>query len=194
MAGDTKAPAAKTGTLLERVLEISHQSVDHCYNCGKCTAGCPVAYAMDIPPQQMMRMVQLDEKERALKANTIWVCASCETCSARCPMEVQVAEVMDALRRMAVEEDYPVPSDAKAMRVFHNEFLSGIKMMGRLNEHVLLGMYKLKTGKFVDDIGLGIRLFGKNKIRPWHFAKIKNTGDMAKLFEAALSAGEDDDH
>jgi heterodisulfide reductase subunit C len=190
MAHDTKAAPAGEKTLLGQVLGISGVHVEHCYQCGKCTAGCPVAYEMEIPPQQMMRMVQLNLKDRALKANTVWVCASCETCSTRCPMEVKVADVMDALRRIAIEEGAPAPAEGRTMSVFHQEFLEGVKRWGRLNEHELIGMYKLKTGKFLDDVGLGIRLFGKQKIRPWHFAKIRRTEEMAKLFEAALTPEE----
>ena len=192
MAEDTQAPQEAAPALLERVLELSGEQVENCYNCGKCTAGCPVAFEMDLPPQQMMRMVQLNQKDRAMRANTMWVCASCETCSARCPMDIAVAEVIDALRRIAVEENVPVPPDARTMRVFHREFVDCIRRWGRLNEHELIGMYKLKTGKLVDDIGLGIRLFGKQKIKPWHFDKIRRTEQMAKLFEAALSSGEEE--
>ncbi|MBM3474375.1 MAG: heterodisulfide reductase subunit C [Armatimonadetes bacterium] len=189
MADDKKAEK----TLLGQVLALSGVHVENCYQCGKCTAGCPVAFEMEIPPQQMMRMVQLNLKDRALNANTVWVCASCETCSARCPMDVKVADVMDALRRIAIEEGVPAPAEARTMAVFHREFLGGIRRWGRLNEHELIGLYKLHTGKFMDDVGLGIRLFGKQKIRPWHFQKVKRTEDMARLFEAALS-GEKDGH
>lgn len=174
-------------TLLEQVRKISGVRVEHCNQCGKCTAGCPVAFEMEVPPQQMMRLVQLNLKERAFRANTVWVCASCETCSARCPMEVKVADVMDALRRLIIEEGIPVPPEGRTMSVFHREFLEGIKRWGRLNEHELIALYKLKTGRLLEDVGLGIRLFGKQKIRPWHFQRIRDPADMARLFEAALS-------
>jgi len=191
MAGHDATVVAKPDTLLQRVLEISGEHVENCYNCGKCTAGCPVAFEMEIPPQQMMRMVQLDVKDRALQANTIWICASCETCSSRCPMEVGVAEVMDALRRIAIEEGVRAPGEARPMQVFHREFLNCLKRWGRLNEYELIGFYKLMTGKLLDDVGLGIRLFGKQKIRPWHLARVKNGRQIEKLFEAALTK---DDH
>jgi heterodisulfide reductase subunit C len=194
MAEDAKTADAgtKKTTLLEQVLQISGEQVENCYNCGKCTAGCPVASEMELPPQQMMRMVQLNMRDRAIRANTMWICASCETCSARCPMEVGVAQVMDALRRIAVEEGVKPPPEARTMRVFHQEFLGCLRRWGRVNEHELIGMYKMKTGQLLDDIGLGIRLFGKQKIKPWHLDRVRRTEQMAKLFEAALNP--EDDH
>ncbi len=193
MGEDPKAldQDADEPALLDRVLEISGEHVENCYNCGKCTAGCPIAFEMELPPQQMMRMVQLNLKDRALKANTMWICSSCETCSTRCPMEVGVAEVMDALRRIAVEEGVKPPEEASTMRVFHLEFLNCLRRWGRVNEHELIGMYKMKTGRLLDDVGLGIRLFGKQKIKPWHLDRIRRTEQMAKLFEAALNPEEE---
>jgi len=193
MGDDPKAGETETKepTLLERVLRISGEHVENCYNCGKCTAGCPIAFEMELHPQQMMRMVQLDMTDRALKANTMWLCSACETCSTRCPMEVGVAEVMDALRRMALEQGVKPPAEARSMRVFHQEFLNCLKRWGRVNEHELIGMYKMKTGELLDDVGLGIRLFGKQKIKPWHMDRVRRTEQMAKLFEAALNPEED---
>jgi len=103
-------------------------------------------------------------------------------------MDVKVADVMDALRRIAIEEGISAPPDGRTMSVFHREFLDGIRRWGRLNEHELIALYKLKTGRLLDDVGLGIRLFGKQKIRPWHFQRIRRTAEMQKLFDAVLRA------
>src|SRR5208282_717492 len=72
--------------------------VADCYQCGKCTAGCPVAMHMDVAPNQVVRLVQLGEWEKALQSRAIWECVGCQTCSTRCPKEVDCAGVMDALR------------------------------------------------------------------------------------------------
>ena len=84
--------------VIAAIKEISGEDVRACYQCGKCTAGCPLASAMDLMPNQILRLLQLGEHEQALKCQTIWRCASCLTCAARCPKDVDPARVMDALR------------------------------------------------------------------------------------------------
>ena len=78
--------------------ESTEQKVRLCYQCKKCSAGCPVAFAMDLLPHEAMKMVQYGQESRLLKCSTIWLCASCETCSTRCPNEIDIARVMDGLR------------------------------------------------------------------------------------------------
>ena len=89
--------------LQRRVEEASGQNVLACYQCGKCSAGCPVAGAMDLLPNQVIRLVQLGLVEEALTSQTIWYCAACLTCAARCPKGVDLPRVMEALRELAME-------------------------------------------------------------------------------------------
>ncbi len=106
--------------IISEIKAISGVDVRACYQCGKCTAGCPMASAMDLMPNQILRLLQLGEHEQALKSRTIWQCASCLTCAARCPKEVDPARVMDALRTIlmrqgAVHLEIPkVPADLLA--------------------------------------------------------------------------------
>ncbi len=86
-------------SLVQRVEMISGQRVLECNQCGKCSAGCPVASSMDMLPSQVIRLVQLGLDE-ALDAQAIWVCASCFTCATRCPKGVDLARVMEALRQI----------------------------------------------------------------------------------------------
>jgi heterodisulfide reductase subunit C len=86
------------GDFVRLVNEISGQNVLNCYQCGRCSAGCPLTFAMKMLPNQVIRLVQLGLEEDALNTNTIWVCASCLTCQARCPRGVDLAKVMEALR------------------------------------------------------------------------------------------------
>jgi heterodisulfide reductase subunit C len=86
------------------IKEISGVDVRACYQCGKCAAGCPLASTMDLMPNQIIRLIQVGEHEQALRSHTIWQCASCLTCAARCPKEVDPARVMDALRTLLMRE------------------------------------------------------------------------------------------
>ncbi|OGB93715.1 MAG: heterodisulfide reductase [candidate division NC10 bacterium RBG_16_65_8] len=90
--------------VIVEIQAISGQDVRACYQCGKCTAGCPLASAMDLMPNQILRLLQLGEHEEVLKSRTIWQCASCLTCAARCPKEVDPARVMDALRTILMRQ------------------------------------------------------------------------------------------
>jgi len=90
--------------LVRRVEEISGQDLLACYQCGECSAGCPVAFAMDMLPSQVIRLVQLGQVEEALESETIWFCAACQTCYARCPKGVDLSRIMEALREIALQE------------------------------------------------------------------------------------------
>ena len=91
--------------LLEMVKELSEQNLQSCYQCGKCSAGCPSIESMDIIPSQLVRLVQLGQVESALAAKTIWLCAACHTCKVRCPRGVDLARIMEALRQIILREN-----------------------------------------------------------------------------------------
>jgi len=80
------------------VEEVSGEKVLGCYNCGKCSAGCPMYQAMDVLPHHILRLMQLGMEEEAMGSRTIWLCASCQTCAARCPRGVNLSRIMEALR------------------------------------------------------------------------------------------------
>lgn len=114
-----------------------------CYQCGKCSNGCPVTFAMDYLPHQLIRMLQLGLTEEVLQSKTIWVCASCETCYTRCPNEIEISKLMDDLKYHVLENEKR-PSE-EAIVEFHRVFLNNIKMFGRVNEAFLMGAYQMRS-------------------------------------------------
>jgi heterodisulfide reductase subunit C len=87
-------------SFVDKVQELSGQNLLACYQCGKCSAGCPAVDEMDILPNQIIRYAQLGLKEELLASKAIWICASCLTCNARCPKGINIAEVIEALRQI----------------------------------------------------------------------------------------------
>src|SRR5512135_3209707 len=108
---------------------LSSIPVQDCYQCGKCTAGCPMAHRMDLMPSQIVRLAQLGQVERALRSEAIWQCLSCQTCTSRCPKSVDCAGVMDVLRQLACEDTSASPVQLRT-RLFLKAFLHNIRRNG----------------------------------------------------------------
>jgi heterodisulfide reductase subunit C len=152
------------GTFLEKVNErIGGDPIQSCYHCRKCTAGCPIAFAMDYNPNAVIKMIQMEKRDEVLNSSTIWLCASCETCVTRCPNNVDIARMMDVLREIAIEEN--VDAKEKNILKFHEAFLANIKVGGRINEPLMIALYKMKSGDYFSDLGLGMSMFMKGKIK-----------------------------
>lgn len=93
------------GKFLDKVKELSGQNIYACYQCGKCSAGCPSISEMDISPGEIIRLIQLGEEKEVLNSKTIWICASCFTCGTRCPKGVDLARIMETLRQITLRKD-----------------------------------------------------------------------------------------
>jgi heterodisulfide reductase subunit C len=91
-------------SFVDKVQELSGQNLLACYQCGKCSAGCPAVSEMDILPNQIIRFAQLGLKDELLASRAIWICASCMTCNSRCPKGINIAEVIEALRQILLRK------------------------------------------------------------------------------------------
>jgi len=165
---------------LPTVEALSHESIRLCYYCMKCTAGCPTAYAMDYGPAHILKLVQLGQKDKVLQSKAIWLCVGCETCWTRCPNGIAAGHVMDALKQMALQEGY-APAERRVL-VLHRQFLTSIRLFGRVHELSMLALYKLLSGDLFTDLDLGARMFLRGKI-PILPERIKGMAKIRQLFK-----------
>ncbi len=157
------------------------EKVSHCYQCGKCSAGCPISFQMDYLPNQIMRMVQLGMEDQVLSSRTIWLCASCLTCTVRCPREIDIAEIMDYLRRRAYKKQV-IPLEETEIPLFNKIFLRNIELFGRLYEMGLIGMFNLLSGEFFKDFSCAPKMFLKRKIGIFPH-RAKNIREIRDIFK-----------
>ncbi len=167
---------------LEQVSRESGVDVQKCYQCGKCTAGCPTSFAMDNPSSKIMHLVQLGLKDQALRSKSIWLCVGCETCTTRCPKDLDVARVMKTLCGIARREG--IRPDDPEIRDFHESFLHTVKLLGRAHELGMMTELKLRSRKFLKDIPLGIALMQKGKLTPLVHL-VKDRAAVRRVFEKA---------
>ncbi|MBM4464384.1 MAG: hypothetical protein FJ014_02250 [Chloroflexi bacterium] len=161
------------GELAHQVHEACGENVYLCYQCKKCTAGCPVADYFDLTPHHLLRAVQFGQKETVLRSRTIWLCAACEACSTRCPQGVDLPRIMDALKIMATREG--VEPAVRPVPAFYAAALRGIKLFGRMYEAGLMGELYLRMALSGDldreqllnrDVPLALRMLRMGKLKP----------------------------
>jgi len=158
-----------------------------CYQCGKCSAGCPLSEEMEYPPSYLMRMLQTGDpvlEDKILRSFTIWVCLTCEMCYSRCPMSIDIPKMMDFLREKSLTEA-KTNKRAKHIIAFHKSFLDSIKTTGRLYEIGLLVDYKARTFKVMQDMILAPKMFvrGKLNILP---ELIKDRSGVSSIFSKSI--------
>ena len=179
-ATEALAPQA---ALRKKLEDLSGEKISACFQCQKCTSGCPVTFAMDLPPHLVIRLLHLGQLQKVLDANTYWVCAACETCSTRCPNSIDIAHVMDTLRQYTGEGSHGIPKQDKA---FHEEFLGSVKKYGRVHEMSMVTRFTLRTTGIAGLVkqgmmGMKMMLSGKLGLLP---EKIKGRNQVRNIFQS----------
>jgi len=164
------------------VTRESGQPVARCYQCGKCTAGCPVSFAFDLMPNQVIRMVQLDMKKQVLSSRSIWLCATCSTCTARCPRNIDLAAVMDSLRIIARREGVATAGRSRNVFLFNSNFLNSIRKYGRLFEFGTMLTFNLKSGRPFREADAGLAMLSKGKLK-LTVQKPGGAAEVARIFD-----------
>ncbi len=164
-----------TAALATKIQELRGENTYLCYQCKRCTAGCPVAWYFDWAPHQILRAIQFGQKDLVLNSKTIWLCAACEACATRCPQDIDIPAVMDVLKIMARQEG--IKPKVRPVPLFYNAALRGIKLFGRMYEAGLMGELYLRlmlAGElnlrqlFTKDLPMAVKMVrdGKHNILP----------------------------
>lgn len=178
----------KNRSFVDEFIEESGTDIRQCYQCAKCSGGCPGTFAMDYLPNQIIRMLMLGMKEEVLKSKTIWVCMSCNTCTTRCIRDIDVAHVMDSLRKEAIKHGYT--EHAKNVTICNDTFLWTLRSWGRLFDAGMTLIYNMKTGNPMRDTQFGLPLMLKGKMSPVPIPhKIRGTKEIKNIFEKTKQEG-----
>ncbi|RLC27733.1 MAG: heterodisulfide reductase [Deltaproteobacteria bacterium] len=174
-------------TLAESLYDATGINVADCFQCRKCTNGCPATFAMDIFPDQIIRLLQLGQEQRILNCSTIWICSACETCTTRCPNGIDIAGVMDFLKERAVKAGIKIPQSR--VYTFHSSFLNDIRRRGRVFEGRLMLEYMIRSGEMTrkllqndmgPDMSMGWNMFKKGRM-PLLPKGIKDKQEIKKI-------------
>jgi len=143
-------------------IENLKSKISSCLQCRKCSCGCPVAARVDIKPHELVRLVQLGERDEVLSSRMIWECTSCETCVTRCPQQVDIPAVIDSLRQMS--RAHGKVAARTTVPAFNDIFLSLVRKRGRMYEAGLMASFKLRTMNLLQDLDKFPMMLRKRKI------------------------------
>ena len=173
--------------LAQRIQDEIGQNVYLCYQCIKCTNGCSFSKYFDWQPNQVMRAVQLGQEDIALNSTTPWLCASCQTCSTRCPQGLDITAIMEFLTRESLARG--IKPKVPEVDGFNKAFMREVRIWGRSYELGLMVEMKLRNIRrrsLMEDMDLGVRVIAKNKM-PF-FPKRVRTPKKAKPVPGAVSS------
>lgn len=176
------------GDFAREITSRSGASPLSCYQCQKCSSGCPVASGGDLKPHELVRLIQLNQPDPVLSSRFIWECTSCQTCITRCPQKVNIAAMNDALRAMSRAAGKVAPGTA--VPIFNDLFLEAIQKRGRVHEASLMASYKLHTGRLFGDLSKLPAIVLKGKL-PLVGTHVAGSGERTAMFLRAARGGED---
>jgi heterodisulfide reductase subunit C len=154
--------------------------VQPCIQCGTCSGSCPNAFAMDLTPRRLWRMVLLDRVEAIFDSKTFALCSACYSCTLRCPRGLPLTDAMAALKQMGVQRERPY---LRSGNRFYGSFLESVRRHGRVRETEFMTLYFASMGnpflplRFTP---LGMRLLRRGKLQLQ--LPSKGTQKLAPLF------------
>ncbi|MFH0895291.1 MAG: 4Fe-4S dicluster domain-containing protein [Bacteroidota bacterium] len=171
----------------KRIAKLAHGEKLHgCIQCGNCSSACPFSQYMDFTPRKVIAMVKAGFRDDVLANRTVWLCASCYSCTVECPKGIKITDIMYALKREAImKKVYPARFTIPAMsRTFYGEVRNG----GRIGEMSLLIKFFMRTNIFkaIGFSSLGWKLFSTGRLKFFE-KKIKDKEGLRKMIDCCSS-------
>ena len=170
--------------LAARIAKDAGVDLQDCYQCGKCSGGCPMAGDMDLKPRQIIQYMRLGLMGDVLRSKSIWLCAACHTCVDRCPHDINLPGLIEGARMEAKRRGM---IGVKEVDKFTDIFLENVKMFGKNQEVVLEGLYNVTTGHLMQDM-VNVPHMLKHKIVGPELNTTKQAAEVKELMLRAQAA------
>ena len=146
-----------------QIAELSGHDVNLCYQCSKCSSGCPMADWMDLKTAQVMHSIRLGRLDSVLNSKAIWLCVGCETCTQRCPQKAEPAAAMNACRTLALQLGFK-PS-VKEIGIYYKAFVDNMRLNGKIHDASVVAITGLLSGTIFNDLPLAFKLFQRGRLK-----------------------------
>ena len=163
------------------------QQLKECIQCGTCSGSCPVSWAMEESPRQIIAMIRAGMRDRVLDSTTIWTCASCYSCTVRCPQEIKITDIMYILKRMAIRENR---RRSKYGQALSRAFVAIVNRLGRNHETALMSRFMLaaRPGAMLSAAPIGFKLWVRGRL-PLGGERVRDIENLRKIVAKAQDLG-----
>lgn len=173
------------GLLAARIAKEAKVALHECYQCGKCSAGCPMASSFDLMPRQIVHLMHLGDMDSILKSKTIWLCASCHTCVERCPHDIDIPTLIEKSRIEAQKQGIAAQRN---VRLFNDIFMETVRGFGKSQEVILEGAYNVMSGRLLQDMKHVPEMLQKEVVRP-ELNAVQNKEDVRRIMKECEEGG-----
>ncbi len=163
------------------------EELKSCIQCGTCSGSCPVSWAMEESPRQVIAMIRAGLRDRVLDSTTIWTCASCYSCAVRCPQQIRITDIMYILKRIAIRERR---ERSKAAQTLSRAFVHTVNAYGRNHETELMARFMLAANPtgVVKAAPIGFKLWRRGRL-PARPRPIHNRAGLRRIIAKAQELG-----
>jgi heterodisulfide reductase subunit C len=167
------------GALQVELKEVLGIDIEVCLECGKCSGGCSNGHIFDYTPRKIVQLVKLGFEDTLMKMDALWICLSCQLCLDRCPAGIDIPRILDYLREKARRKGITVTRPN--VLLFQELMLDSIRKRGKVAEFPLMLKFNFKSGQYLKDAGLGMKMFAKGKLSLLS-PGVQNKEDVRRLF------------